>query len=317
MPLHLLGKKSWNVYNKDNIARVRRDESEARAKEEAEKQRADSADAKQRLAILREENLLAVEDGDHQNNSNRTRRGGEEYARPTDSCTGPSASLGHGDRSRRPRKHANENDTDYELRLAKQNTNLAYRATTGLQPEHNQRKHTHFSGPITDKAGHIDLFGGAQHLYQHQRSTVPGHHTPRAATAQIDQDEQNQDWLKTRSGMYSSHAVAGRGESGKRGENGSGSGGGSRDALWYASTRISAARTQTAAVEFEAPTYDVWGNDDPRRPQREAARLASIDPLVTMKQASKQAQAQWQSQSQSSPWTWSQTKSHSQSREKT
>ena len=33
MVLHLLGKKSWNVYNTDNVERVRKDEAEARARE--------------------------------------------------------------------------------------------------------------------------------------------------------------------------------------------------------------------------------------------------------------------------------------------
>ncbi|CCF31962.1 hypothetical protein CH063_00727, partial [Colletotrichum higginsianum] len=55
MPLHLLGKKSWNVYNADNIARVRRDEAAAKAKEEAEEQRMQEVDAERRLAILRGE----------------------------------------------------------------------------------------------------------------------------------------------------------------------------------------------------------------------------------------------------------------------
>ncbi|CAI4217235.1 unnamed protein product [Parascedosporium putredinis] len=55
MPLHLLPKKSWNVYNADNIARVRRDEAAAKAKEEAEEQRMQEYDAQRRLAILRGE----------------------------------------------------------------------------------------------------------------------------------------------------------------------------------------------------------------------------------------------------------------------
>lgn len=53
MPLHLLGKKSWNVYNTDNIERVRRDEAAARAREEADEQRMQEEDAERRLKILR------------------------------------------------------------------------------------------------------------------------------------------------------------------------------------------------------------------------------------------------------------------------
>ena len=36
MPLHLLSKKSWNVYAPDNIARVKRDQAAAQAREEEE-----------------------------------------------------------------------------------------------------------------------------------------------------------------------------------------------------------------------------------------------------------------------------------------
>ncbi|KAL5615290.1 uncharacterized protein BROUX77_001127 [Berkeleyomyces rouxiae] len=287
MPLHLLNKKSWNVYNKDNVARVRRDEAEARTKKKAETRRREQAEAEQRLEILRREAPISPEAGDHHSSSsssssnsgggNRDLRGGEEYARPTDSCSGPSASLGHGDRSRRARKHANEYDTDYELRLAKHNTGQGYGATTILHPEHPQHKHKQSSAPITDEAGHIDLFGGTQH------STASGQRqkSQQASTGQVGSNEQVQQesWRR----IKLPHATGGEPT------NSSGSsrrsGGGSNDA-WYTSTRISATRSPTTTT-FEAPTQDVWGNHDPRRPQREAARLMSNDPLMMMKQGAR------------------------------
>ncbi|UKZ77295.1 hypothetical protein TrVFT333_005015 [Trichoderma virens FT-333] len=53
MPLHLLGKKSWNVYNADNIARVRRDEAAAKAAEEEEERRMQEIDAQRRLRAIK------------------------------------------------------------------------------------------------------------------------------------------------------------------------------------------------------------------------------------------------------------------------
>lgn len=50
---HLLGKKSWNVYNQDNIERVRRDEAEAQARALEEERVGQDAESDQRLAILR------------------------------------------------------------------------------------------------------------------------------------------------------------------------------------------------------------------------------------------------------------------------
>lgn len=53
MPLHLLPKKSWNVYSPANIERVRRDEAEAQRKaiEQEKRERQDEAD--ERLQILK------------------------------------------------------------------------------------------------------------------------------------------------------------------------------------------------------------------------------------------------------------------------
>lgn len=55
MPRHLLGKKSWNVYNTDNVERVRCDEAKAAEREELEEQRMQEIDAARRTALLRGE----------------------------------------------------------------------------------------------------------------------------------------------------------------------------------------------------------------------------------------------------------------------
>ncbi|KAK7432331.1 hypothetical protein QQZ08_001283 [Neonectria magnoliae] len=141
MPLHLLGKKSWNVYNADNIARVRRDEAAAKAFEEAEEQRMQEFDAQRRLAILRGEAPPPIED-----------------VEPTNALEPPPGSHSRGAQSGsvpRKRKRAGEDDTDFELRIAKENSEVA---VTSLEPE---RKATS-SAPIVDHAGHIDLFGDAK-----------------------------------------------------------------------------------------------------------------------------------------------------------
>lgn len=53
MPLHLLHHKSWHVYNTANVDKVRRDQENARSKEEAEEARMNAADQERRLQQLR------------------------------------------------------------------------------------------------------------------------------------------------------------------------------------------------------------------------------------------------------------------------
>ncbi|KAL4727717.1 hypothetical protein ACLX1H_004403 [Fusarium chlamydosporum] len=136
MPLHLLGKKSWNVYNADNIARVRRDEAAAKAAEEGEEQRMQEIDAQRRLAILRGEEPPQIEQ--------------PEPPRPDEIPSRDRDTSHRG--TRRKRKRPGEDDTDFEMRIAKENDNTAL---VKVEPE---RKSTS-SAPITDHNGHIDLLG--------------------------------------------------------------------------------------------------------------------------------------------------------------
>ncbi|KAK4184719.1 hypothetical protein QBC35DRAFT_454976 [Podospora australis] len=147
MPLHLLGKKSWNVYNTDNIARVRRDEAQAKAEEEAEEQRMQEQDSERRLAILRGEippplpPSSSVDDESkmlksHHDDKHRERRPGD----------------GH---ERRKRKRAGENDTDFEMRLALERSNQSYDQQQLLPMTKNSSSST---AEIVDSRGHISLF---------------------------------------------------------------------------------------------------------------------------------------------------------------
>ncbi|KAL5597355.1 hypothetical protein FOBRF1_011148 [Fusarium oxysporum] len=137
MPLHLLGKKSWNVYNADSIARVRRDEAAAKAAEEAEEQRMQEIDAQRRLAILRGEVPPPIEDDEPPKDE-------EPPVRDRDALQRTSM--------RRKRKRPGEDDTDFEMRLARENDNSA------LVRIESEKKSTS-SAPIVDHNGHIDLLG--------------------------------------------------------------------------------------------------------------------------------------------------------------
>ncbi|EHK15527.1 uncharacterized protein TRIVIDRAFT_130289, partial [Trichoderma virens Gv29-8] len=135
---HLLGKKSWNVYNADNIARVRRDEAAAKAAEEEEERRMQEIDAQRRLAILRGESPPPLED----------ERDVESEKAESTSVSARSRFPGQG----RKRKRPGEDDTEFELRLAQERSSAKYAVVESSRKPAS-------SAPIIDGAGHIDLFG--------------------------------------------------------------------------------------------------------------------------------------------------------------
>ncbi|CAD0092062.1 unnamed protein product [Aureobasidium vineae] len=140
MVLHLLGKKSWNVYNRDNVDRVRRDEAAAQAREEEDERRMQEEDAARRTAILR-----------------------GEVPPPITAALPPGESDGarrprHGDdgRDRKRRRLRGEDDTDREMRIAKEDA--ATGAAVREKLSNSERSKHEDDVSLTDHAGHIQLF---------------------------------------------------------------------------------------------------------------------------------------------------------------
>ena len=230
----MLGKKSWNVYNQDNIEKVKRDEAAAKAREEAKEERMQELDAERRIQILRGEipTPLPIEDLADEHGERESHR------------------YGAG-RERKRRKKAGENDTDFEMRVAQEQSSTP---TSNADKQIVLRKS---DAPLVDRTGHIDLF--------------PQEPSPRVVEKNPEAEKEAAKKKKEYEDQYTmrfSNAA------------------GFRQGLenpWY-----SKPTAEPQAVEEEEPSKDVWGNEDPRRKQREAARIASNDPLAFMRQGAAQ-----------------------------
>ena len=134
MVLHLLGKKSWNVYNGENVERVRRDEAEAKAREDALDQRTQEEDAARRIAILRGEEPPALTNAS------------EESANPAE------RKRKHDDGvPRKRRRLRDEDDTDRDIRYAREDAQAGESAKRALVKRDDE------DAPLIDHAGNIQL----------------------------------------------------------------------------------------------------------------------------------------------------------------
>jgi hypothetical protein len=148
MPLHLLGKKSWNVYNTDSIVRVRRDEAEAEAREQAKEQALNEADSARRLALLRGEEpplpslpipaLSSAEDAEASTSRKRDTPANDD---------GVSASF------RKRRRLKGEDESDAAIRHAREDAEFGerIRQRSGLKQSDER------DAPLTDHVGHLQL----------------------------------------------------------------------------------------------------------------------------------------------------------------
>lgn len=251
---HLLGKKSWNVYNADNVARVRRDEEAAAAAERAAEQRMQDADAARRLAILRGETPPPLPEPEPEIDPSDNKTFARQD-RDSNSATGFMP---------RKRKRAGEDDTDFEMRLVRERGEVAKKVAGELalkQPE----------TAIVGRDGHIDLVGAG---------------APEPATGKEKNPEYEREAAKKKRELEDQYKM--------RFSNAAGRDGFAAGDPWYAKSdsRRATAATATnegleAEIGLEAPTKDVWGNDDPKRRARETQRLISSDPLAMMKMGAK------------------------------
>ena len=225
-----MGKKSWNVYNADNIAKVKRDEAAAAAREEAEEQRMQEADAERRIQILR----------------------GLEIEAPAAPVEGRAEAerdrIGAPGRERKRRRIAGEDDTDRDIRFAQENN-----ALLPAKAEMSLKSKKSSDAPITDINGHINLFP----------AEGSERHAPKNAEVEAEKAKKLKEYEDQYTMRFSNAA-------------------GFKQAIgqkpWYQTMGAD----ENKDGEPETVTKDVWGNEDPRRKERETMRIAANDPLAAI-----------------------------------
>ena len=245
MVLHLLGKKSWNVYNSENVERVRRDKAEAQAREEAEEQRMQEADAARRIAILRGEDPPAVPQAIVNEDE-----GARERKRNRDDGL-----------LRKRRRLRGEDDTDRDIRYGREDAEAGEKAKQTLfKPKESQ------DVPLIDHAGHLQLI------------PAPDEKAIRKAEKKAEAEAEKAKKRKREEDQYT-----------MRFSNAAGFKNG-MEKPWYASssTKSSTDSTSRALVLPDVQEKDVWGNEDPRRKEREHNRISTNDPFAAMQQAQRQ-----------------------------
>jgi hypothetical protein len=161
------------------------------------------------------------------------------------------------------RKLAGEDDTDMDIRLA-----AAVTAPTWDKDEDARilkLRNTKIEAPLTDDAGNIDLFP------VDMKEAIK-----REKNAEVEKQKRKKERA------FEDHYTM-------RFSNAAG-----RDGLenpWYAAQQKPAKQTEEAVAALEYAGFEnknVWGNEDPRRKEREQARISSSDPFAFMQQAQTQ-----------------------------
>ena len=184
-------------------------------------------DAERRLAILRGEKPAIIQ---------KEEVISDDKVKTTDETEPPSR---HSHKHRK-RKHQGEDDTSFELRLAKE---ARCHQVDGRELGRNSTS----SASIMDKSGHIDLLG-EDRIRRHTGTN----------------DEVNKEKLEAKRKAEEQYTMRLAKAGGNLGQ----------QKTWY---------SQDSKDTNQHVSKDVWGNDDPKRAERDAQRLFSNDPLAMMK----------------------------------
>lgn len=226
---------------------MRRDEAAAKAAEEAEEQRMQEVDAARRLAILRGETPPPIEQDDEQDTTSAGAGGaGKAYGSGAGSV-------------RRPRKRHGEDDTDFELRVARERDQMVQKAAT--EARRTVASSSSSSAPIVDRRGHIDLFG------TDDKSRA---HAEKNEDAERDANRKKREYEDQYTMRFANAAGHQAGLAAKP---------------WY-----------SAAADGQQPTTEqvmknVWGRDDPKRKERDEKRIVASDPLAMMRNGAAKVRA--------------------------
>lgn len=150
-------------------------------------------------------------------------------------------------RERKRRRIAGENDTERDIRYAREDQAIQKPQMTDLQLK--QRKTS--NAPLMDRRGHIDLF------------PVDGSRHNAAKNAEVEAEKaKKKKEYEDQYTMRFSNAAGFKQSIGQK--------------PWYQST--GAARDEP----LEVTSKNVWGDEDPRRKEREKMRVAADDPMAAM-----------------------------------
>ena len=154
------------------------------------------------------------------------------------------------DRERKRRRIAGEDDTDRDIRYALENNAIA-----PAKAEIQMKSKKSSDAPITDVNGHINLFP-----MEGTRHNAPKNVEVEAEKAKKQKDFEDQYTMRFSNAAGFKQAIGER--------------------PWY--HRTSATGGGDGEEEVEAPSKDVWGNEDPRRKEREKMRTINDDPLAAI-----------------------------------
>lgn len=251
MPLHLLSKKSWNVYAPKNIERVRADEAAAAVREEEHDQRLRDYEAEKRLALLRGERAPSFPpDPSALKEQPRKRERRDD---------------GKDDRRKR-RKLVGEDDTERDIRVAWEEEEAKQRrGERAQQNDVEKARQREEAVPLTDYKGHIQLFAPPS--------------TKRICADKNEEAEREKKEAKEKDGAD--------GE-GMRFRDAAGYGRKSGAQPWYANGMGYTGTEEVPASTgdgVEEVRKNAFGRDDPGRGRRDMARVSAADPMTAMAKA--------------------------------